>query len=51
MITFAKGLTGAHFAMGGVLIPDRVADPFLTAAPTTCTASRSAATRSARRSR
>jgi adenosylmethionine-8-amino-7-oxononanoate aminotransferase len=29
LITFAKGLTGAHFAMGGVLISDRVAAPFL----------------------
>jgi len=30
MITFAKGLTGAHFSMGGVLMHDRVAEPFLT---------------------
>ena len=30
MITFAKGLTGAHAAMGGVLISDKVAEPFLT---------------------
>jgi adenosylmethionine-8-amino-7-oxononanoate aminotransferase len=29
LITFAKGLTGAHFAMGGMLISDRVAAPFL----------------------
>jgi adenosylmethionine-8-amino-7-oxononanoate aminotransferase len=29
MATFAKGLTGAHFAMGGLLISDRVAAPFL----------------------
>ena len=29
MITFAKGLTGAHFPMGGVLISERVAEPFL----------------------
>jgi adenosylmethionine-8-amino-7-oxononanoate aminotransferase len=29
LITFAKGLTGAHFAMGGVMISDRVAEPFL----------------------
>ena len=29
LITFAKGLTGAHFPMGGVLISDRVAAPFL----------------------
>jgi adenosylmethionine-8-amino-7-oxononanoate aminotransferase len=29
MITFAKGLTGAHVPMGGVLISDRVAEPFL----------------------
>ncbi len=29
MITFAKGLTGAHFAMGGLLVSDRVAEPFL----------------------
>ncbi len=29
MITFAKGLTGAHFPMGGLLISDRVAEPFL----------------------
>ena len=29
MITFAKGLTGAHFSMGGVLMHDRVAEPFL----------------------
>jgi adenosylmethionine-8-amino-7-oxononanoate aminotransferase len=29
LITFAKGLTGAHFAMGGLLISDRVAAPFL----------------------
>jgi adenosylmethionine-8-amino-7-oxononanoate aminotransferase len=28
MITFAKGLTGAHFAMGGVLMHDKVAEPF-----------------------
>jgi adenosylmethionine-8-amino-7-oxononanoate aminotransferase len=30
LITFAKGLTGAHAAMGGVMISDKVADPFLT---------------------
>jgi adenosylmethionine-8-amino-7-oxononanoate aminotransferase len=30
MITFAKGLTGAHFSMGGVLMHDKIADPFLT---------------------
>ena len=29
LITFAKGLTGAYFSMGGVLISDRVAEPFL----------------------
>jgi adenosylmethionine-8-amino-7-oxononanoate aminotransferase len=29
LITFAKGLTGAHFAMGGLLISDRVAEPFI----------------------
>jgi adenosylmethionine-8-amino-7-oxononanoate aminotransferase len=29
LITFAKGLTGAHFALGGVVIADRVAAPFL----------------------
>ncbi|HEY2715649.1 MAG TPA: aspartate aminotransferase family protein [Solirubrobacterales bacterium] len=29
LITFAKGLTGSHFPMGGVLISDRVAAPFL----------------------
>jgi adenosylmethionine-8-amino-7-oxononanoate aminotransferase len=29
LLTFAKGLTGAHFAMGGVLISDKVAAPFL----------------------
>ena len=29
LITFAKGVTGAHFPMGGVLISDRVAEPFL----------------------
>jgi adenosylmethionine-8-amino-7-oxononanoate aminotransferase len=29
MITFAKGLTGAHFPMGGVLISERVAAPFI----------------------
>ena len=29
LLTFAKGLTGAHFAMGGVLISDRVAAPFI----------------------
>jgi adenosylmethionine-8-amino-7-oxononanoate aminotransferase len=29
LLTFAKGLTGAHFPMGGVLISDRVAAPFL----------------------
>jgi adenosylmethionine-8-amino-7-oxononanoate aminotransferase len=29
MLTFAKGLTGAHFPMGGLLISDRVAAPFL----------------------
>jgi adenosylmethionine-8-amino-7-oxononanoate aminotransferase len=29
MITFAKGLTGAHFPMGGVLISGRVAEPFV----------------------
>jgi adenosylmethionine-8-amino-7-oxononanoate aminotransferase len=29
MITFAKGLTGAHFPMGGLLISERVAEPFL----------------------
>ncbi len=30
LITFAKGLTGAYAAMGGVMISDRVAEPFLT---------------------
>jgi len=30
MITFAKGLTGAHFSMGGLLMHERVAEPFLT---------------------
>jgi adenosylmethionine-8-amino-7-oxononanoate aminotransferase len=30
MITMAKGLTGAHFSMGGVLMTERVAAPFLT---------------------
>jgi adenosylmethionine-8-amino-7-oxononanoate aminotransferase len=29
MITFAKGLTGAHFPMGGLLISERVAEPFI----------------------
>lgn len=29
LITFAKGLTGAHFPMGGVMISDRVAEPFI----------------------
>ena len=29
LITFAKGLTGAHFPMGGVMISDKVAEPFL----------------------
>ena len=29
MITFAKGLTGAHFPMGGVLISERVSRPFV----------------------
>src|SRR5579875_96293 len=29
LLTFAKGLTSAHFAMGGVLISDRVAAPFM----------------------
>ena len=29
LITFAKGLTGAHVALGGVLISDKVAAPFL----------------------
>ncbi len=29
MITFAKGLTGAHFSMGGVLMNEKVSDPFL----------------------
>jgi adenosylmethionine-8-amino-7-oxononanoate aminotransferase len=29
IITFAKGLTGAHFAFGGMLVSDRVAEPFL----------------------
>jgi adenosylmethionine-8-amino-7-oxononanoate aminotransferase len=29
MITFAKGLTGAHFPMGGVMISERVAAPFV----------------------
>ncbi|MDQ5895681.1 MAG: Aspartate aminotransferase family protein [Actinomycetota bacterium] len=28
LITFAKGLTGAHFSMGGVLMHDKVAEPF-----------------------
>jgi adenosylmethionine-8-amino-7-oxononanoate aminotransferase len=30
LITFAKGLTGAYAAMGGVLMSDKVAEPFLT---------------------
>ncbi len=29
LLTFAKGLTGGHFPMGGVMISDRVAAPFL----------------------
>ncbi|MGH2874104.1 MAG: aspartate aminotransferase family protein [Solirubrobacteraceae bacterium] len=29
LVTFAKGLTSAHFAMGGVLISERVAQPFV----------------------
>jgi adenosylmethionine-8-amino-7-oxononanoate aminotransferase len=29
MITVAKGLTGAHFSMGALLISDRVAAPFI----------------------
>ncbi len=29
LVTFAKGLTGGHFALGGVVISDRVAAPFL----------------------
>ena len=29
LITFAKGLTGAHAAMGGMMISDKVADVFL----------------------
>ncbi|HEY0278237.1 MAG TPA: aspartate aminotransferase family protein [Solirubrobacterales bacterium] len=29
MITVAKGLTGAHFPMGAVLISERVAEPFI----------------------
>jgi adenosylmethionine-8-amino-7-oxononanoate aminotransferase len=29
MITIAKGLTGAHFPMGAVLISERVAEPFI----------------------
>jgi adenosylmethionine-8-amino-7-oxononanoate aminotransferase len=29
LLTFAKGLTGAYFPMGGVLISDRVAAPFV----------------------
>ena len=29
LITFAKGLTGAHAAMGGVMISDKVADVFV----------------------
>jgi adenosylmethionine-8-amino-7-oxononanoate aminotransferase len=29
MITCAKGLTGAHFSMGALLMSDKVADPFL----------------------
>lgn len=29
LLTFAKGLTSAHFSMGGVLISDKVADPFI----------------------
>jgi len=29
IITIAKGLTGAHFPMGGVLISERVAAPFI----------------------
>jgi adenosylmethionine-8-amino-7-oxononanoate aminotransferase len=29
LLTFAKGLTGAHFPMGGVLISDSVAEPFI----------------------
>ncbi len=28
IVTFAKGLTGAHFSMGGVLMHDKVAEPF-----------------------
>jgi adenosylmethionine-8-amino-7-oxononanoate aminotransferase len=30
LITFAKGLTGAHAAVGGVMMSDKVAEPFLT---------------------
>ena len=52
LITFAKGLTGAHFSMGGVLISDRVAEP-VPRRPQQLPArlSPSAATRSAPRSR
>ncbi|HMT04556.1 MAG TPA: aspartate aminotransferase family protein [Solirubrobacterales bacterium] len=28
LVTFAKGLTGAYFSMGGVLMSDKVAEPF-----------------------
>lgn len=29
LITFAKGFTGGHFSMGGVLLSDQIAEPFL----------------------
>lgn len=34
MITFAKGVTAAHAPLGGVILHDRVAEPFVTGATT-----------------
>ncbi len=32
LLTFAKGATGGHFAFGGMLISDKVAEPFMSGA-------------------
>ena len=45
MITMAKGLTSGYSPLGGVLVGDHIAEPFLEPGRRSCTASRSAGTR------
>ena len=51
IVTFAKGIGSAHVPLGGVLMTDRVADPFVSGSQMFTTASPTAATRCRPRSR